>query len=81
MRQSVVLGTAISAAVRDRCRGRDSRANLLGDAKIVMIQGAVHAYFGDYGRQPGDGEPTVPREPAQAEIIDASLAALAALSR
>ncbi|MGB5935452.1 MAG: alpha/beta hydrolase [Ornithinimicrobium sp.] len=57
----------------------DSRADLPDDANIVMIEGAVHAHFGDYGPQPGDGEPTVPRESAQADIIEASLAAVTAL--
>jgi len=37
----------------------------------------VHAYFGDYGEQAGDGIPTVSREQAQTAIVDATLALLA----
>jgi dienelactone hydrolase len=38
----------------------------------VEIEGANHYYFGDYGAQSDDGEPTIPREEARAEIIRAS---------
>lgn len=56
-----------------------SRANLPADATFVVVPGAVHAFFADYGPQPGDGTPTVSRVEAQAQIVDASLAALAAV--
>jgi hypothetical protein len=32
----------------------------------------VHAFFGDYGDQRGDGEPTVSRQEAQARIVEAT---------
>ena len=41
--------------------------------RYVAIQGGVHAFFGDYGPQDGDGTPTVSREVAHAEIVAASL--------
>jgi hypothetical protein len=46
----------------------------------VVIDGAVHSSFGDYGDQPGDGTPTVDRSAAQAEISKATLALLAAVA-
>ena len=53
-----------------------SREILPGDAEFVVIEGGVHAFFGDYGTQAGDGTPGVTREEAQAEIVDAMLAFL-----
>ena len=43
------------------------------DTTYVAIEGAVHSYFGDYGEQPGDGTPTIPREEAQQQIVAATL--------
>lgn len=40
--------------------------------QYVAVQGGVHAFFGDYGDQPGDGSPTVARATAQQQIVDAS---------
>ena len=37
---------------------------------FVRIKGAIHAYFGDYGSQRGDGSPTITRKTAQ-EVIAA----------
>jgi pimeloyl-ACP methyl ester carboxylesterase len=56
----------------------DSRELLPSDTVFTRVEGAVHSYFGDYGKQPGDGEPTITREQAQEEIVAASLALLAA---
>ena len=47
---------------------------------FTSIEGAIHAFFGDYGEQPGDGEPGVSPEAAQAEIVDATLGFLAGLN-
>jgi hypothetical protein len=44
----------------------------------MRIDGGIHAFFGDYGSQPGDGEPGTSREDAQAQIIAATLTALGA---
>jgi hypothetical protein len=37
----------------------------------------LHAYFGEYGAQPGDGTTTVDRATAQKQIVDASVKFLA----
>jgi pimeloyl-ACP methyl ester carboxylesterase len=57
-----------------------SRANLPPNTTFVVIEGAVHSSFGDYGDQHGDGTPTIDRSAAQAEITKATLALLAAVT-
>jgi pimeloyl-ACP methyl ester carboxylesterase len=57
----------------------DSKANLPADAQFVAVQGGIHAFFGDYGAQSGDGTATVPREDAQRQIVEATLTQLARL--
>ncbi len=52
----------------------ESRENLPDSAQFVPIEGAVHAFFGDYGPQPGDGEPTISHDEARTLIGDASVA-------
>ncbi|WP_029253537.1 alpha/beta hydrolase [Paraoerskovia marina] len=54
----------------------DSRQDLPAATTFVEIAGAVHADFADYGPQPGDGAPTISRDDAQAQIVEASLALL-----
>lgn len=50
----------------------DGAASLLpGSTDFVEIEGLNHAGFGDYGRQSGDGEATIDRTQARAEITDA----------
>lgn len=39
----------------------------------ATVQGGVHAFFGDYGEQPGDGEPGISREEAQQQIAAESV--------
>ena len=57
----------------------DGRRDLLPpDTTYVRIDGGIHAFFGDYGSQPGDGEPGTTRDDAQAQIVAATLAALGA---
>ncbi len=46
---------------------------LPADAELVTLPGAVHAQFGDYGVQPGDGEPTATDAEVRAEITAAVL--------
>lgn len=53
-----------------------SRADLPAGTTFVEVPGAVHAFFADYGPQPGDGTPDVSRAAAQAQIVAASTAAL-----
>lgn len=57
-----------------------ARTLLPSTTTYVVVDGAVHAYFGDYGPQPGDGTPTVAREPAQARIVEATVVLLDAIS-
>ncbi|MGR0221235.1 alpha/beta hydrolase [Agromyces sp. ZXT2-6] len=45
--------------------------NLPDDAVTVVIEGANHAAFGDYGPQPGDGAATIDRQEARASLADA----------
>lgn len=46
----------------------------------VVVEGGIHAYFGDYGEQPGDGTATISREDAQTQIQRATVAFLASLT-
>ena len=57
-----------------------SKANLPPNAEFLVIDGAVHAYFGDYGPQPGDGTPTISHDDARTQIVDATQAFLAELT-
>ncbi len=50
-----------------------SKLNLPENAQFSPIEGAVHAFFGDYGPQPGDGEPTISHDEARTQISDASV--------
>ncbi|MGM1060830.1 alpha/beta hydrolase [Saccharothrix sp. Mg75] len=53
-----------------------SRSLLPPGTRYEVVPGAVHAHFGDYGDQPGDGTPTTSRAAAQVAIVRASAAAL-----
>jgi hypothetical protein len=53
-----------------------SRSKLPPDTTFTEIEGGVHAFFGDYGEQPGDGVPAVSREQASEEISAATTAFL-----
>lgn len=44
-----------------------SKADLPAGAEFVVVDGGVHAYFGDYGPQAGDGQPTITREQQQSQ--------------
>jgi hypothetical protein len=50
-----------------------SRSTLPQDAEFSEIEGAVHAFFGDYGPQPGDGTPTIDHDTARSLIAKQSL--------
>ncbi|MGO4193709.1 alpha/beta hydrolase [Arthrobacter sp. YAF17] len=39
----------------------------------ATVEGGVHAFFGDYGEQPGDGEPGISREQAQQQVTAESV--------
>ncbi|RKT86910.1 Alpha/beta hydrolase family protein [Saccharopolyspora antimicrobica] len=53
------------------------QAPLPADTEFVAVPGAVHAHFGDYGPQSGDGQPTTSRADAQRQIVAATLDGLA----
>ena len=38
------------------------KKNLPADLRELVIEGGCHAYFGMYGAQKGDGEPTLTNE-------------------
>jgi Alpha/beta hydrolase family len=57
-----------------------SRAKFPPNTSFVVINGAVHSSFGDYGEQPGDGSPTIERPAAQADITKATLLVMAAVA-
>ncbi|MDI2032484.1 alpha/beta hydrolase [Saccharopolyspora sp. TS4A08] len=48
-------------------------APLPPNTEFVPVPGAVHAHFGDYGPQRGDGRPGTTREQAQQQIIATTL--------
>lgn len=58
-------GVAASADVRDGLN------RLPDSARLTVIPGAVHSFFGRYGSQKGDGLPTVTRAAAEADILKA----------
>ena len=53
---------------------RAARPDLPADTGYTVVDGAVHAFFGDYGPQPGDGTPTISHGRARSEISRASVA-------
>jgi len=57
-----------------------SRADLPETTIFVVIEGGVHAYFGDYGPQPGDGTPTISQDLARKEISEVTLEFVNALT-
>lgn len=56
-----------------------AKAELPTRSRYVVIKGAVHADFGNYGVQPGDGTPSISRAAAQAQIVQSTRALLASL--
>lgn len=57
-----------------------SKKDLPADTRYVVVPGAVHSFFGDYGEQQGDGTPTVDRAVAQAQITKATAELLVAVT-
>ncbi|MEP6562666.1 MAG: alpha/beta hydrolase [Nakamurella sp.] len=49
-----------------------SKNKLPPQTTFVQIDGGVHAFFGDYGEQPGDGQPEIDRATASAQISAAT---------
>ncbi len=83
------LSDSLTAAVLSISGSRDglstparidaSRTDLPADARFVVVDGAVHAYFGDYGPQRGDGEPTITHDDARQQIAQATVEFVSAL--
>ncbi|GHF99041.1 carboxymethylenebutenolidase-like protein [Deinococcus piscis] len=65
--------------VLNRQKWQDAQARLPAHTP-VQLGGAVHAFFGRYGPQRGDGTPTVSRAQAEAELLDAVRSWLAEVS-
>jgi hypothetical protein len=66
--------------VISQARLDQSRAQLPAGTEFTEVPGAVHAFFGDYGPQPGDGTPTASRADAQREIVAATERFLAGMA-
>jgi len=58
-----------------------AKPDLPQGATYTVIDGAVHAFFGDYGPQPGDGTPTISHDDARTQISRASVAWVDTLRR
>ncbi|MGO2003886.1 alpha/beta hydrolase [Arthrobacter rhombi] len=58
---------------------RDAVPLLPRPTTSVVIDGGIHAYFGNYGPQPGDGTPQTGRASAQEQILGATQEFLAGL--
>lgn len=58
----------------------EHKALLPANTRYVVLPGAVHGDFGDYGVQPGDGTPTADRAAVQTEVAKATTALLASLT-
>jgi len=54
----------------------ETRSNFPAQTQYVAIEGGIHSFFGDYGLQDGDGQATISREEARAQIQTASVALL-----
>ena len=54
----------------------ESKANLPPATSYVEVPGAAHSTFGDYGLQPGDGQPSGDPAVAQKQIRDSTQAVL-----
>ena len=65
-----VSGTRDGLATPDKIAA--SRVDLPASTVFTPVEGAVHAYFGDYGPQPGDGTPTIDHDEARAQISAAT---------
>jgi hypothetical protein len=58
-----------------------AKPDLPKNATYTVIDGAVHAFFGDYGPQPGDGTPTIGQDDARTQISGDSVTWVADVSR
>ncbi|MDQ0771181.1 dienelactone hydrolase [Pseudarthrobacter defluvii] len=72
-----VSGTRDGLSTPEKIRA--SRELLPPDTEFAAVQGGVHAFFGDYGIQPGDGEPGMSRSAAQQQVAAATVSFLGRL--
>jgi hypothetical protein len=78
-----LLTTSISGSADELATPGDiaeAKPRLPEATRYVVVEGGVHAFFGDYGEQPGDGTPTISRQDAQSQIQKATIALLASLT-
>lgn len=71
-------GTHDGLATPDQVQA--SQANLPVRSTFTAIDGGVHAFFGDYGPQPGDGQPTISHDDARDQIARVSVEFVRSLS-
>ncbi|TQJ58925.1 alpha/beta hydrolase family protein [Arthrobacter sp. SLBN-83] len=76
---SVLSVSGSSDGLSTPAKIESSRQLLPADTEFAAVRGGVHAFFGDYGEQPGDGEPGVSRQAAQQQIAAATVAFLGRL--
>jgi hypothetical protein len=85
------MSTSLTAAVLSISGSEDGLAtpakidaakpDLPKDTTYTVIDGAVHAFFGDYGPQPGDGTPTITHDDARTQISRDSVTWVGSLGR
>ncbi|HEU5485572.1 MAG TPA: alpha/beta hydrolase [Microlunatus sp.] len=78
-----LLTTSISGSADELATPGDiaeAKPRLPEATRYVVVDGGIHAFFGDYGDQPGDGTPTISRQDAQSQIQKATIALLASLT-
>ena len=73
-----IYGTKDGLASLDEIR--DSELLLPPDARWVAIEGGNHGQFGCYGPQSGDNPAAISREAQQAQVVQATLEMLNAMS-
>ncbi|GAA0334917.1 alpha/beta hydrolase [Micropruina glycogenica] len=62
--------------VADAAKVRGGMAQLSPSSRLEVVPGSVHAFFGRYGPQAGDGMPSVDRASAEQAIIERVVAYL-----
>jgi len=57
--------------VLNRQKAQEARDNLPAGAQELIIDGGNHAFFGNYGEQPNDGDATISRAEQQTQTAEA----------
>ena len=58
-----------------------SKAKLPADTEYLQVDGGIHAFFGDYGAQSGDGTASISHDQARQQISAASLKFVESVTR